>query len=119
MTDTLEQIKMKYQQLIRENHPDKGVQETSDKFLKINEAWRTLKDTELRKQYDCLLIQNSLNGQLIHDEVNWNELKLDDSGATYNCRCGSNILIDKQLIADDDIVVECGECSNCIIVKMF
>jgi DnaJ family protein A protein 2 len=43
-------IKKKYRQLARENHPDKGGDK--EKFQKIQEAYETLSDSQKKKAYD-------------------------------------------------------------------
>jgi curved DNA-binding protein CbpA len=51
---TLEQIEQKYFALALKFHPDiaGGDQETSARFMLINEAFQTLSDPDLRKEYD-------------------------------------------------------------------
>ncbi|KAK9681364.1 DnaJ domain [Popillia japonica] len=94
---TFEEIKRNYQRLIKYNHPDKGEQESSDKFIQINEAWQILKDDKLRKEYDASLF-------------------FTDSLAYYQCRCGQNIEINKSELIQGETLFECTECSNCIAV---
>jgi molecular chaperone DnaJ len=47
---TQEEIKRKYRELVKENHPDKGGDE--EKFKKISTAYDTIGDENKRKQYD-------------------------------------------------------------------
>lgn len=114
---TLEEIKRNYQQLIKCNHPDKNSRVSSDKFIQINEAWNTLRDSNLRAQYDASLLHKSLHeSPLVYAEINVNDLKFTDSTAHYTCRCGHNISIDRDDLSTEEILFECAECSNCIIV---
>jgi len=70
---SLEDIKKAYRTLSFKNHPDKnpGNSECEERFKQINEAYETLSDSTLRKQYDFDLFlkdnehkQHELNEQL-------------------------------------------------------
>lgn len=114
---TFEEIKRNYQRLIKYNHPDKGEQESSDKFIQINEAWQILKDDKLRKEYDASLLYANMNSRpLVYAELNGNDLSFTDSLAYYQCRCGQNIEINKSELIQGETLFECTECSNCIAV---
>lgn len=56
---SLNDIKTHYHKLARLYHPDiTKLKNTHDKFIEINEAYRTLKDPMLRKAYDFGLLQS-------------------------------------------------------------
>ncbi|GJQ82385.1 hypothetical protein Trydic_g449 [Trypoxylus dichotomus] len=116
-TASFEEIKRNYQRLIKNNHPDKGSESSSDKFVRINEAWQTLKDDKLRREYDALILHANVNDQpLVYAEVNTKNLNFTNSIANYPCRCGQNIEINKSELTEEEMLFECDECSNCIIV---
>lgn len=55
-----EEIKKRYRELAKELHPDVNpLDEAAEKFKKINAAYETLSDANLRKEYDELLNQNT------------------------------------------------------------
>ncbi|XP_022914609.2 DPH4 homolog [Onthophagus taurus] len=116
-TSTFEDLKKNYQRLIKVYHPDKG-EENPEEFVKINEAWSTLKDDKLRKQYDAEILHKNLNDKpLIYAEINFKDLHFENEEANFNCRCGDNITIYLNEIEDGESLFECNECSNCILIK--
>lgn len=113
----LEEIKNKYKELIKLYHPDKQLQQSSEEFIKVNEAWKVLSNEKLRKEYDSSLLQNDLKEQpLIYAEVNLNEMNFEDDVCNYPCRCGDYFVISRTEI-DDDCLIECAECSNSILIR--
>ncbi|KAI4463470.1 dnaj subfamily c member 24 [Holotrichia oblita] len=116
-TAKFEEIKRNYQRLIKYNHPDKGEQQSPDKFIQINEAWQILKDDKLRREYDASLLHDNINNRpLVYAEINVKDLSFTQSLAYYLCRCGQNIEIDKSELVEEETLFECTECSNCIAV---
>lgn len=115
---TLEEIKRNYQQLIKIHHPDKQGPISNDTFLRIDEAWKTLRDQDLRRIYDSKIAQKDLNEHyLVYARLNISDLKFDDdSMCYYPCRCGSMYDIYKVDI-ENEVVIECNECSNVIVVN--
>lgn len=113
-----EELKQSYQELIRKYHPDKrnGFEDT---FLIIDKAWKTLRDENLRKEYDIYLKTQLIeNNTMIHAELTVKDLTFDDKGeANYPCRCGNNFLILSDYIVEEKCIIECNECSNCISIK--
>lgn len=113
-----DEIKRKYQELVKKVHPDKGLEGSSEEFLKIDEAWKTLRDDALRKEYDAKTLQSDLEERdLIYAEVNISNLIFDEEDtAYYPCRCGDHFNIAKDLL-EQETLVECNQCSNCLLVK--
>lgn len=119
-----EEIKRNYQKLVKEFHPDKfsnhgGRLMTQERYLKIDEAWRTLRDKEFRKKYDASLAQSTLSPDwegLVYCRLKSSELEFDqENRVSYPCRCGSYYFIEKDDI-NDECCIECEECSYIIIV---
>lgn len=117
---TFEELKASYQQLVKQFHPDKcfGKEITSDRFQKIDKAWKTLRDPELRKQYDATLLHEDLEERsLIYAQITAAELEFDGQCvAHFPCRCGSDFVINKTDLCDREVIIECSECTNCISV---
>lgn len=71
---TFEDIKKSYRTLSFKNHPDKnpGNPECEEKFKQINEAYETLSDSTLRKQYDfdLFLKDNERKQHEMNDQLN-------------------------------------------------
>lgn len=87
-----EEIKKCYQELVRKSHPDKTTSTAAgaDYFIKVNEAWQTLRDPVKRKTYDAqLLVEQCENELVLYATVTLQEMTLDGSVYCYPCRCGS------------------------------
>lgn len=115
---TTEVLKHCYQELIMRYHPDKqsGSEVSSDKFISINKAYNTLKDDRLRKEYDALLLSNNLNDSaLIFAEFSKKDLTFVNGEVVFTCRCGDDISIPENV--EENVLIECSECSNCILIK--
>lgn len=84
-------------------------------FQKIDKAWKTLQDENTRKEYDAKLMQSEFNERpLIYAEISYEELTFTQGEAFYPCRCGENFIIHENM--QDECVLECSECSNCILI---
>lgn len=118
-TATVEELKRNYQMLAKRYHPDKNSGATNEIFQKIDQAWKVLRDPEKRKLYDASLMQNILEERpLIYAEIAVDDLNFDEEGvAHYPCRCGNVFLITKAEMCDNEVVVECIECTNCVSVR--
>ncbi|KAH9525243.1 DnaJ sub C member 24 [Bulinus truncatus] len=99
---SIEEIKKSYMTLVRLHHPDKKVHQgseldlklSSEMFIKIDRAWKTLCDPQLRAQYDSLWHERCLVQDLpIQETVSFKEFDLEDHMFTYPCRCGSEKLL--------------------------
>lgn len=119
---TSEELKYKYQQLIKKYHPDKQGNEdnaTNEAFLKIDKAWKILRDPESRKQYDASQCQDDFaEHSLIYAYLSDDDLSFDENNvAYYPCRCGNNFVIEKCDLVKNKLIIECEECTNCICVN--
>lgn len=57
------EIHRQYQELARQYHPDKSsVEGAKEKFLKVTEAWKVLRDSQKRQEYDDQLKREKVGG---------------------------------------------------------
>lgn len=117
-TATPEELKRNYQRLAKEHHPDKKTGST-EKFLLIDKAYKTLKDSQLRKDYDSTsLAVNCQDQPLIYAEIEKKDIVLNEEGVwTFSCRCGEQFIIEQKHLNESECVMECSECSNCILIR--
>lgn len=113
-------IKKSYQKLILCHHPDKNQEKEGnfDEFLKIDEAYKILKDPTTRKEYDSKRFQESTRCQMIiHDTLNKREFLYDESNELHYhvCKCGGWYVLDEQS-EEDDYIICCDECS--LVIKV-
>lgn len=119
---SLEEIKKSYQNLVLIHHPDKQAQNptsNSNLFLKIDEAWKKLKDSVERKAYDAYLCQKARKNFIIHETVSAKDFIYDDEHEIYfyECKCSGNyILEDDKQSEDEDYIICCDECS--LVIKV-
>ena len=117
------QVKQAYQKLALIYHPDKNVKnenaELSEKFVKIDKAWKILGDMESRKMYDAKWKQREMAQEWpIQEDVHIEEFEEEEEEQCYwtECRCSGQYIL-RQL--DVDIKVNfalCNSCSLCIRV---
>eukprot|EP00903_Cladosiphon_okamuranus_P013339 g12432.t1 len=99
----LQEIKNAYQAAALATHPDKQAslatevlkKEASKRFVLVQEAWETLRDEDLRQEYDCRLDLQARN-VVVSDEVDVNEMHHDEEdGGSYSheCRCGEAYVV--------------------------
>lgn len=118
---TYTELKQRYHYLIKKYHPDKREQQNEEavnKFIIIDKAFKTLKDEKLRKEYDASLLHKSFGEKcLIYAEICKSDLRHSDGDMNYVCRCGENILIPIEVLDEEEVVLECSECTNSILIK--
>ncbi|KAE8744022.1 hypothetical protein FOCC_FOCC009306 [Frankliniella occidentalis] len=120
---TFEEIKRHYQELILKSHPDKAPanhHSPNELFIKINEAWQTLRDPVKRKAYDAQLLAEQCESEhVLYATLRWNEMDFEEGSYRYPCRCGSvySILKDDQTNGNIDLYCPCSECSLSILIK--
>lgn len=117
-TATPEELKRNYQRLAKKHHPDKETGST-EIFLLIDKAYKTLKDSQLRKDYDStILAVNCQDQPLIYAEIEKKDIVLNEEGVwTFSCRCGEQFIIEQEHLNESECVMECSECSNCILIR--
>ena len=106
----LKTIKLNYQKLLLETHPDrKGG--NNEKFVNVQNAW---------KMINLNLENNNGNKEKhgpIQDEFYANEFKLGFDGLLIiDCRCGDVFQITREDLPLTEIL-ECNGCSLCIRIK--
>lgn len=111
-------IKKAYQQLILRHHPDKveNGAGNSDVFIRIDEAFKILKDPESRKVYDSKRFQQT-SQMIIHDTVRSDEFSFDESNEVhyFTCKCGGWYILDEES-EDAEYIICCDECS--LVIKV-
>ena len=118
-TATDEEIKKAYQELARKYHPDKNVEKNEEMFQKIDKAYKTLRDPELRKIYDSERFQRKSAHLIIHENVNRKEFEHDlvEDLYCHRCKCGSYYTIDNdEYCKNENLILSCDECSLNILV---
>ncbi|XP_057693652.1 dnaJ homolog subfamily C member 24 [Corythoichthys intestinalis] len=136
-TDSVQQLRHKYQKLALQCHPDRLgdvcdiVAETSRKmFLEIDAAWKILCEDETRKTYDQQRRARELKQDWPVDSVvsledmTWDQ---DELAYTYSCRCGGQFSFSEEELErriDEEktnesqhVVVCCDTCSLSLYVK--
>uniref|UniRef100_A0A3Q3XG78 J domain-containing protein n=1 Tax=Mola mola TaxID=94237 RepID=A0A3Q3XG78_MOLML len=113
-SDSAQQLRHRYQQLVLQYHPDRvrgqGSSESAvKKFLELDAAWRILRDESSRRQYDMQLRERQLkqdwpvDSTVCLEDMSWDE---GENVFTFSCRCGG-AFIEKQR----GVVVCCDTCS--------
>ncbi|XP_050067591.1 DPH4 homolog [Anopheles maculipalpis] len=125
-TATLEEIRKSYQELALQYHPDKrkcsassGTDE-SDKFIRIDQAWKVLRDDRLRRIYDAELMQQTKEEYFVNEILTEADFERDeeDSFFFHTCRCGGCYILPEESVAGESIYVSCDECSLVIQVNL-
>lgn len=122
-TDSIENIKKKYQLLLLQHHPDKKQNNadnhiSSNVFHCIDAAWKTLRDPAKRRAYDAEINQEKFNEKpIVHDTLTLDEFDIDNDNCawTHTCRCGGYFILSfdecPSNTNDDEIFIDCNECS--------
>ncbi|CAH0473517.1 unnamed protein product [Peronospora belbahrii] len=134
-TCNADDVRHAYYQAARKYHPDKRVNglnleandvvaENEEHFLSVQAAYETLRNAELRKQYDAKLRQDELVQKrkqevvVVSDEVSLADMQRkmlqsedDEMIYTQKCRCGDFYEITEDELQDGVDVVPCTGCS--------
>uniref|UniRef100_A0A182QZF3 J domain-containing protein n=1 Tax=Anopheles farauti TaxID=69004 RepID=A0A182QZF3_9DIPT len=120
-TATLEEIRKNYQTLVLLHHPDKQSKtknqiarstDESDTFIRIDEAWKTLRDDRLRRIYDAELMQQT-EEYFVNEVLKATDFERDEEeGSSFHtCRCGGYYILPEDSPISETIYVSCDECS--------
>ncbi|XP_055621337.1 DPH4 homolog [Toxorhynchites rutilus septentrionalis] len=123
-----EEIRKSYQSLALRFHPDKlqsdSVDEesvdSSDWFIRIDEAWKVLRDEGSRRVYDAELLQRTCQEQYFVNEVlARDDLKYEQVEHYYyhDCRCGGMYVLPEELTRGESVYLSCDECSLLVQVN--
>ncbi|ORY98644.1 DNAJ heat shock N-terminal domain-containing protein [Syncephalastrum racemosum] len=111
---SIDQIKLRFQQLILLHHPDKSDGIPDDRAHRILQAWHVLRDDKKRRQYDAeLKAKQSHQVAVINAEVDLDDMDYDEATATFSlgCRCSGTYSITEDDLEDSVDVVCCDNCS--------
>ncbi|XP_006031739.1 dnaJ homolog subfamily C member 24 [Alligator sinensis] len=127
-SDSLTELKRKYQKLVLLYHPDKQsadvpageVEERVQRFIEIDQAWKILGNEETKKEYDLqrreddLTQEWPLDAQIYLEDMSWNN---DEQCYTFLCRCGGKYTISKNETKEVSLVC-CDTCSLIIEILL-
>lgn len=126
---TLEEIRRSYQSLALRFHPDKVGSRDQPKndendenncFIRIDEAWKVLRDDETRRMYDAELMQRACREKYFVNEVlSRSEFRHEQEEDYYyhTCRCGGLYVLPEGLGSDESCYISCDECSLVVEVN--
>lgn len=115
-------IRKSYQQLILRHHPDKNEEKSESLhiFLKIDQAYKVLKNPVTRKEYDSKRFQQTARCQMIiHDTIARQDFLFDESNKVFYsvCKCGGWYILEEEGSSlEDEFIICCDECS--LVIKV-
>ncbi|XP_075998741.1 dnaJ homolog subfamily C member 24 [Genypterus blacodes] len=138
-SDSVQQLRHRYQQLALQYHPDRCGATCSPeenfnvgKFLEIDAAWKVLGDETSRREYDVqrraleLKQDGPMDSAVCLDDMTWNQ---DESVYTYCCRCGGGFSVTEEELQEETqqedgeeegehkgVLVSCDSCSLTLCV---
>jgi curved DNA-binding protein CbpA len=85
--------------------------------VKIDEAYKTLRDPATRKEYDSKRFQQSKSQLIIHDTVHSSDFLFDESEELHYhvCKCGGWYCLDEES-QEESYIICCDECS--LVIKV-
>ncbi|XP_072242905.1 dnaJ homolog subfamily C member 24 isoform X1 [Leuresthes tenuis] len=102
-SDSVQQLRHRYQQLALQYHPDRLLQSSSEaagsRFVEVEAAWRILRDQNTRRQYDLQRRAQELKqdwpvDSAVHlEDMTWDQ---EECVYTYCCRCGGGFSISEE-----------------------
>lgn len=128
-----DELRRAYHREARRLHPDKSADpadEQTQRFLRVQAAYETLRDDELRAAYDKALARDAArqsrqdDGVVVSDEIHVDAMQrevVDDDGEklvilSHACRCGDVFEVTEEELEDGVSVVPCTGCSQHIRV---
>jgi DnaJ-class molecular chaperone len=90
-------------------------------FIRIDEAFKTLKEPSKRKEYDSKRFQQTARTQMIiHDTIRNTEFLYDESNKVHYhvCKCGGWYILEEEESEEeeDEYIICCDECS--LVIKV-
>uniref|UniRef100_A0AAG5DP26 J domain-containing protein n=1 Tax=Anopheles atroparvus TaxID=41427 RepID=A0AAG5DP26_ANOAO len=122
-----EEIRKSYQTLALQHHPDKrkngfdvGKSADSDAFIRIDEAWKILRDEQSRRVYDAELMLQTCREEYFVNEVLREtdfETSQEENCRFHRCRCGGYYILPEESPLLETIHLSCDECSLIVQVN--
>ncbi|XP_018534119.1 dnaJ homolog subfamily C member 24 isoform X2 [Lates calcarifer] len=110
-SDSVQQLRHRYQQLALQYHPDRLRGECSSEaesgvktFLEVDAAWRILSDQNTRRQYDLQRRAQELkqdwpvDSTVCLEDMTWDQ---DECVFTYCCRCGGGFSVSEEEVEEE------------------
>uniref|UniRef100_A0A8C6S7L0 DnaJ (Hsp40) homolog, subfamily C, member 24 n=1 Tax=Neogobius melanostomus TaxID=47308 RepID=A0A8C6S7L0_9GOBI len=110
-SESTEQLKHHYQQLVLKCHPDRLNRDGSSeaeiglqRFLEVDAAWKILSDENKRRDYDLQRRAHDLkqdwpvDSTVFLEDMTWNN---DERLYTHCCRCGGVFCIDEETVQEE------------------
>ncbi|XP_068169619.1 dnaJ homolog subfamily C member 24 [Antennarius striatus] len=109
-SDSAQQLKQRYQQLVLQYHPDRLGGEGSPgteyagKFLEVDAAWKILRDPSSRRQYDLQQRVQELRQDwpvdrtICVEDMTWDQ---DERVFSHCCRCGGGFSISEDEVDEE------------------
>ncbi|XP_026168121.1 dnaJ homolog subfamily C member 24 [Mastacembelus armatus] len=110
-SESVKQLRHKYQQLALQCHPDRFRGECSSKaesglkkFLEVEAAWRILGDQNTRREYDLQRRAQELkqdwpvDSTVYLEDMTWDP---DECVYTYSCRCGGGFSVSQEEVEEE------------------
>ncbi|XP_049928258.1 dnaJ homolog subfamily C member 24 isoform X1 [Epinephelus moara] len=115
-SDSVQQLRHRYQQLALQYHPDRlrgecpsEAESALKKFLEVDEAWKILSDQNTRRQYDlqrrALELKQDwpVDSTVYLDDMTWDPVCVvsDECVYTYSCRCGGGFSVSEEEVEEE------------------
>ncbi|XP_042351990.1 LOW QUALITY PROTEIN: dnaJ homolog subfamily C member 24 [Plectropomus leopardus] len=110
-SDSVQQLRHRYQQLALQYHPDRlgevcptEAESGVKKFLEVDAAWKILSDQNSRRQYDLQRRARELKqdwpvDSTVHlEDMSWDP---DECVYTYGCRCGGGFSVSEEEVEEE------------------
>ncbi|XP_033913222.2 dnaJ homolog subfamily C member 24-like [Acipenser ruthenus] len=126
-SESLQELKQKYQKLALLYHPDKQspdvpageLEKRVQRFIDVDQAWKILGNEETKKQYDLqrraaeLKQKWPVDGRVCIEDMDWDD---DEQSYVHGCRCGGEYCLSKEDAEENVAVICCDTCSLSIEV---
>ncbi|XP_056244081.1 dnaJ homolog subfamily C member 24 isoform X1 [Seriola aureovittata] len=110
-SDSVQQLRHRYQQLALQYHPDRlrgecptEAESGLEKFLEVDAVWRILSDQNSRRQYDLQRRAQELkqdwpvDSTVYLEDMTWDK---DEGVYSYCCRCGGGFSVSEEEVEEE------------------